>query len=108
MADAWGREKESEIVRQISDYLTARRVFWWRDASGHTHGRKLNGKRGIADILAIYRGKPLAIEVKRKDGALSVTQFNWLESFRSAGGVVIVATSVEDVQQGLGGIHESA
>lgn len=103
MTDAWGREKESDIVRAICDYLTARRVFWWRDASGHTRGRKLNGKRGIADVCGIYRGKPLAIEVKRKDGALSVAQFNWLESFKAAGGVVILATSVDDVAAGLEG-----
>lgn len=94
--------KESEIVRQITDYLDARKIFYIRNLSGHVRGRNINGATGVSDLLVIRNGVSYAVEVKRVDGVISTKQFHWLERFKAAGGKVIVACSVEDVQRGLG------
>jgi len=66
--------------------------------------RKLNGfgqMRGTSDILGVWQGKPLAIEVKTPTGRLSQYQAIFLERFARAGGISIVARSVEDVAKVL-------
>ena len=95
--------RESEIRDMIMAYLDQRRIFAWRDYQPNVIGKSNRGPRtyGVADILGIYRGRPLAIEVKTTKGDLSIRQFNWLEKFREAGGIVIVATSVEEVHRHL-------
>lgn len=52
--------------------------------------------RGVADILGIFKGYPLAVEVKTKTGKLSEHQREFLESWRRAGGIGLVARSVDD------------
>ena len=64
-------------------------------------------KKGVADILGIYRGRFFAIEVKKpKDltpkGRLSENQKIFLKEVQDNGGIAIVAHSIEDVEQGLG------
>jgi penicillin-binding protein-related factor A (putative recombinase) len=53
--------------------------------------------RGVADILGIWRGRPLAIEVKTKTGRVSPHQKAFLEAWEQAGGIGFVARSLEDV-----------
>ena len=48
---------------------------------------------GVADILGIWRGKPLAIEVKSKLGEGTTFRVR----FSRAGGIAIVARSLTDV-----------
>ena len=57
--------------------------------------------RGTSDILGVWQGKPLAIEVKTPTGRLSQYQAIFLERFARAGGISIVARSVEDVAKVL-------
>lgn len=54
--------------------------------------------KGVSDILGIYKGRPLAIEVKSKTGRLSDEQKYFLRRFEAAGGIAIVARSVQDVE----------
>jgi hypothetical protein len=56
---------------------------------------------GVADILACYRGRFIAIEVKTPErrNYISDAQQAFLEAVRRAGGVAIVATEVEQVRQ---------
>jgi hypothetical protein len=95
--------KESDIRDAIIKYLEKQKVFCWPDKQvvGKPHKGTLVGHRGIADILGIYKGKPLAIEVKRPGGELSVEQFRWLTRYKEEGGIAFVATSIEDVQRQL-------
>lgn len=58
-------------------------------------------KKGTADILGIYKGRPLAIEVKTKTGRLSPHQKIFLQEWKNYGGISIVARSIEDVDRGL-------
>lgn len=95
--------RESDIRTMIFDYLGKIGVFCWLDRQGISKpGRgTFKSSKGVADIIGIYKGKPLAIEVKKPGGDLSTIQFFWLDRFRKAGGIVIVACSIVDVQKGL-------
>jgi penicillin-binding protein-related factor A (putative recombinase) len=58
---------------------------------------------GTSDILGVFRGKFLAIEVKRPSNKVrSADQDNFIENIKIHGGVAFYATSIEDVKAGLG------
>lgn len=61
------------------------------------------GKVGSADILGILKpsGRFLAIEVKKPGGKPSEEQIAFLCAIRDAGGVAIVAQSLDDVRKVL-------
>lgn len=65
--------------------------------------RRMSGSqlKGVADIIGIFRKRPLAIEVKSHRGKLSPFQEEFLREFHGNGGIAIVARSVQDVQIGL-------
>jgi penicillin-binding protein-related factor A (putative recombinase) len=58
--------------------------------------------KGVADIIGIYRGKPMAIEVKKPGGRLSDDQAKFLKRWAEEGGIAIVAYSVDAVIGQLG------
>lgn len=97
---------EKDIKRVIIAYLRMRGVFCWVNTSvgvwdekKNTY-RRMNGAgqmKGTADILGIFNGKPLAIEVKSAKGVISLEQAHFLNLFRKAGGIAFVARSVDDV-----------
>lgn len=89
------KERESDITKQVRDYLKIKKVFHWKVMQG------LGSTPGIADILGIYKGKPLAIEVKTSKGKPSDNQINFLTRFKSEGGIAFIARSVDDVIEGL-------
>lgn len=62
-----------------------------------------HSSRGVADILGIVGGRPLAIEVKHKAGRKGPTEFQtrFLEQFEDAGGIAFVAYSIDDVADRL-------
>jgi hypothetical protein len=100
---------EGEIQAEI--------IAWWRknrpDApiSRVPMGQGRFGSRsrhsaGLSDLIAILPpdGRICAIEVKRpgaKPRANEARQRAWLDAVRASGGLVIVATSVADVEAGL-------
>lgn len=105
---------EGLIKRQICDYLNlfSDRCFFWVTQSHGVWDQKrkiflnMRGRyqiKGVSDIMGIWDGKPLAIEVKTKTGKLSDHQKIFLAKFQDYGGIAFVARSVEDVKnyQGL-------
>ena len=88
---------ESAIQKKISTWLT-------------TQGwcvKVINAnKRGTPDLLACIDGRLVAVEVKRPGGRLSKIQEAQLQNIRDAGGIAIVATSVDDVVAKLSAIAE--
>lgn len=122
--------KEREIQRAILDYLAlVPGVSAWRNNTGAMFGEH-KGKRwavrfgapGISDILGWRTVKDfthqgcchktdaalprvahfLAIEVKRPGTYPTPAQAAFLETVKAAGGIAIVARSVEDVRRALG------
>jgi len=55
----------------------------------------------VADIIGIFKGKPLAIEVKWGKGKTTEKQDKFLEDFRKNGGIAFVAYSIDDVVKEL-------
>ena len=100
---------EKHIQSQILAYLRLKGVFHWRQNTGAVNIQGKNGNRfvrfgkpGISDIIGIYNGRFLAIEVKTQKGRLSEHQKVFLKDVEDNGGIAIVARSVEDVIKGLG------
>lgn len=86
---------EKEITREIRAYLKIRGVFHWKVF------QTLGSTVGCPDILGIYKGKFLGIEVKTKSGKLSERQALFIEQINMEGGLAFVARSVDDVIQEL-------
>lgn len=88
---------ERDITKAIRFYLAMQGIWHWKVWQG------LGSKPGIADIIGIFQGKPLAIEIKTERGKLSESQAKFLARFRLEGGIAFVARSVEDVINALQG-----
>lgn len=83
----------------------------WRSAVGNGWVRTGNGFRpmrfggipGQADIIGCWRGRFIAIEVKTKDrrSKKSAEQEAWGNAIIAAGGLYIVARSVDEALDGL-------
>lgn len=105
-----GGESEAEIKRAIMTFLHYHKVFCWVNESVGIYDakrgiyRKKNSlfqKKGVADILGIYKGRPLAIEVKSAKGVLSIEQREFLEEFIYQGGIGFCARNIRDVETNL-------
>ena len=97
--------KESEIKRKILNWLLHQpHVFafvvpttglfdqkrgFWRTAP----------KRGVPDLLVCKNSKFIGIEVKTATGRLRPDQIAFREALELAGGIFILARSVEDVEK---------
>lgn len=94
---------EAEIRDQIYKYLLATGCFVWRDYQPTTSVIRGvgNQRKGIADLLGIYNGKPLAVEVKTQKGKLTEDQVLWGKRFKEEGGVYVVARCLDDVREAL-------
>ena len=57
--------------------------------------------KGTADILGIFKEKPLAIEVKKHSGKLSVEQKAFLKKWQAMGGIAFVTYSLDEVKRYL-------
>lgn len=85
-----GPEKNTE--NQIKRYLDSLGAYYLK-----VHG-SMYQPAGTPDILACVRGRFIGIEVKRPGGGtVSALQRSKLNQIEQAGGISIVARSVEDV-----------
>jgi hypothetical protein len=101
------QRREVDIQHELIRWLTLRGVMCWRNntggatlASGHF---ARFGEPGSADILAVLRpaGRLLACEVKRPGKVPTALQANWLARAAAAGACVVVASSVQDLEEAL-------
>lgn len=101
---------EKDIKAQIIHFLKWKKVMCWVQSNVGIYDptknkfRTLNGtgqRKGVADILGIHQTRMLAIEVKTPRGQLSVHQWNFLRDVHQAGGIAIVACSVDVVEKCL-------
>lgn len=85
---------EAAVVKAIVAYLH-RAGAWVR--------KPAKTEAGDPDLFVCYRGRFLAVEVKRPGGGKGTSKIqDWtLGQIRGAGGAAIVAESVEDVRQAL-------
>ncbi len=88
---------EAEITKEIRRLLKLLHIWHWKQWQG-----PMSQPKGVADILGIYRGKPLAIEVKAPGKKLSKDQEFFMECWKLEGGIAITANSAWDVIKALG------
>jgi len=93
---------EGIIQKQILDYLRWMHILCWRNNTGRRGGVSY-GRIGSSDILGILKpsGRFLAIEVKKPGEKPTQEQIAFLWGIGDAGGVAIVAYSVDDVRKAL-------
>lgn len=99
---------EKEIQKTILEYLQWNNIFSWRNNSGYIF-TKYKGKTqmikmgavGSPDIIGIYKGKFLGIEVKSATGTLRPEQKEFLDKINAEGGFAFVARNLDDVIKNL-------
>jgi hypothetical protein len=97
--------KESEIQKQILDYLALKRIFHYRNNSGafvdsQKHFYRF-GAVGSPDIVCVVNGQYVGIEVKAPKGRQSDHQKEFQKQLETAGGRYILAYSLEDVLRSI-------
>lgn len=93
---------ESEIKREICDWLSYQRAkcFFWIQQAGMIPGRINRSKylrNGVSDILGVWNGRFLAIEVKKPGGKPSKEQLEFIDEINKHGGIAFIAYCLKDV-----------
>jgi hypothetical protein len=93
--------KESDVQRQILDYLKLKRIFHYRNNSGvfvdaNKHFYPF-GATGSPDIICVLNGRYVGIQVKAAKGKQSVHQKEFQNHLEAAGGKYILARDLDDV-----------
>jgi hypothetical protein len=96
--------KESDVQRQILDYLALKGIFHYRQNSGGLGGEH-KGKKwfvrfgavGAPDIICVIAGQYVGIEVKAPKGKQSDHQKEFQRKLEMAGGRYILTYSLDDV-----------
>lgn len=97
---------EKQIQNQILDWLRLMGGFVVRINSGAMRGdhkgkrwyMRFNDTPGCSDILGVWRGRALAVEVKRPGGKLTEHQERFLDAWQRAGGLAVVADSLDGLR----------
>jgi len=108
-------ETEHEIQKRILERLSfLKNGFFWRENSGMVKQTDARGKvrmwragiKGIADIVGVYQGRFIAIEVKRKGKKPSLDQKAFLQRIEDCGGIAFVCDDDTNVISQLEEIYE--
>lgn len=100
---------EHEIQNTILERLNfVKNGFFWRENSGLMTAEYKGVKRmwragiaGIADVMGLWQGTPIAIEVKRPGKKPSPDQLAFKRRFEECGGIYIVCTDAATVVKQL-------
>ena len=99
-------EREADVQRAILDYLTLRGIFRYRNTSGAfvfpetaTHKRRFSkaGVVGAPSIVGVIKRQYVGIECKATKERQSENQKEFQKRLEDAGGLYILAYSIDDV-----------
>ena len=99
---------EKEIETNILNFLELLpECFAWKNNNFGTYGAHRKAKsrflpNGVPDILGIYKGQFLAIEVKQPKKKLSPEQIEFINNIKIQGGIAFRADCLTDVIEGMG------
>lgn len=96
MANKYTPHKEKEIENSIKEYIKECGGLCYK-----IHGGDLYQETGIPDLLCCIHGLFIGIEVKDPGGKPSAIQLAQGARIRKAGGLFLIAKSVEDVEKFL-------
>ena len=94
----------TELTNMIIDFIYRQGGYAWRASSVGVFDTKqmhfrAAAKKGVADILACYRGQLIAVEVKIGKDRLSDEQEGFLRNIRAAGGNACVAKDFDGFRE---------
>jgi len=102
---------EAQTQKLIIQWLKLHNIFHWRSNTGALSIGSTNtlkkrfvrfgGMVGSPDIFAVVEGQIYGIEVKSPKGKQSKNQKWYQEAFELAGGIYILAYSIDDVERDL-------
>lgn len=101
---------EKAIENSILSFLKAHGIFCFKvdtvgifDPTKKIYRKKnsIHHIKGVSDILGIYKGRMLAVEVKSAKGRLTEEQQDFLNKVNEEGGFGLMARSIDDVDQML-------
>src|ERR1017187_9391474 len=99
------KSTEKATQAAIVEWLTWKRIFHYRQNSGtfrtEAGGFYRMGVAGAPDIVAMVNGVYIGIEVKDTKGNQNANQIAFQRELEEAGGMYILATSIDDVQGGI-------
>jgi len=94
---------ETEIQREIIDYLHSRGIYCWRNNTGTIKVRSRYikfGYKGSPDIIGLtQKGVFFGVEVKKSGGSMSEEQKQFREAILTSNGIYIKATCIEDLKE---------
>jgi hypothetical protein len=85
------KQTETEITKECREYLRQNNIWHYKQWQG------LGSLHGISDIIGIYKGKYLAIEVKRPGLDPTDKQQIFLERVYNEGGFAVCIHSWEEL-----------
>lgn len=89
---------ESDVQKNIISYLKKKRVYHFRFQAQYN----LNG---LPDILCLYKGFFLGLELKREKGGTPTTlQKRKIKAINDNGGIGVIVRSVDEVEEILNNI----
>jgi len=97
---------EGRIQLAVIKYLRAKGVLCWRhepNTYNHALGKHISNPyamKGVSDILGVMpdgTGRLLAVEIKTARGRQSSDQVLFQKRLEAAGGVYVLARSIDDV-----------
>lgn len=86
-------QPEHKLATKVMDFLRHKGAWVFK-----VHGGPMQPS-GIPDIVGVYWGQFIAVECKMPGNSLSEIQKFRIRKIRAAGGLVVVAYSLGDVQQ---------
>jgi|SRR3990167_2980865 len=94
----------SSLTNDIIDYFHKTGAYAWRASSTGIYDRSKGGyrtapKKGVTDILAIYKSRFIAVEIKIGKDRLSEEQQGFMKNIEYHGGAVFVARSFESFKE---------
>lgn len=84
---------EDKVQDHIKSYLTKKRIYHWRFQAQ-------SNLNGIPDILCLYKGFFIGLELKRENGGRATQlQLRKIKNINDNGGIGVLVRSVEDVDK---------
>ena len=90
----------AELTNQVIDHIYRFGGYAWRASSVGVFDTKqmhfrAAAKKGVSDVLAVYKGRLIAVEIKIGTDKLSDEQNGFMRNIEHAGGVAIIAIDFE-------------
>lgn len=101
-----GKQPEAVIQGHVFHYLSGCREFFgfcinnggtWDPRGFYRAHKGVGYVRGVSDIVGLWRGQGIALEIKTEKGRLTEDQKKFQQDYIRAGGLAFTVRSVSDV-----------